>query len=56
MRGILRKLRTSGWARQCAQALSLSVLNIFELGNALRHAEFKKALRIGECGRFWALF
>ena len=36
------------------RALALTPLNEFELGNALRFAEFRKAIAPGEAALFWA--
>ena len=37
-------------------ALTLNTLSEFELGNALRFAEFRKAIAPGEAALFWAQF
>jgi len=44
------------WARRCQIPLTLSPYNPFELGNALRFAEFRNALRHEEAAMFWAQF
>lgn len=37
-------------------ALTLTVLNAYELGNALRFAEFRKGIAPGEASLFWTQF
>ena len=48
--------RAVKWAAQCRQPVSLSAYNTYELGNALRFAEFRKAIRRGEAAVYWAQF
>ncbi|PAZ01178.1 MAG: hypothetical protein CAK90_01555 [Spartobacteria bacterium AMD-G4] len=44
------------WMQTCRTALTLSTLNEYELGNALRFAEFRKGIGHGEAALFWAQF
>lgn len=44
------------WMKSQRKALTLTALNEFELGNALRYAEFRKVLAPGEAALFWAQF
>ena len=46
--------RAVAWMRAHRRALALTPLNEFELGNALRFAEFRKAIAPGEAALFWA--
>ena len=48
--------RALAWVNSHCTALTLSTLNEFELGNALRFAEFRRALGRGEAALFWAQF
>jgi len=48
--------RAVAWAVGSTTALRLSSLAHFEFGNALRFAEFRKALRPGEAAQHWARF
>jgi predicted nucleic acid-binding protein len=41
------------WLRNYSQVLSLTTLNEFELGNALRFAEFKSFLPAGKAETYW---
>lgn len=44
------------WVKSHRTALTLTTLNEFELGNALRFAEFGKGIGQGEAALFWAQF
>ena len=44
------------WLKAQHRQLTLSVFNEYELGNALRFAEFRKSLAAGEAATFWAQF
>ena len=44
------------WVRQRQQALHLNALSHFELGNALRFSEFRKAISAGVAAHYWAGF
>jgi predicted nucleic acid-binding protein len=44
------------WTAQCTTAIRLNALTHYELGNALRFAEFRKVLKPGEAAKYWALF
>lgn len=48
--------RAIKWAKNRRTPVTVSVFNEFELGNALRLAEFRKALASGESALFWAQF
>ena len=48
--------RAVAWMKTCRTALTLSTLNEYELGNALRFAEFRKGIGPGEAALFWAQF
>ena len=48
--------RALTWTRANKTALSLSSLGEFELGNALRFAEFRKSIAPGEAALFWLQF
>jgi predicted nucleic acid-binding protein len=48
--------RAVAWMQTCRTALTLSTLNEYELGNALRFAEFRKGIGPGEAALFWAQF
>ncbi len=48
--------RAVAWMKTCRTALTLSTLNEYELGNALRFAEFRKGIGPGEAAFFWAQF
>ena len=48
--------RAVRWAAQCRQPVSLSACNTYELGNALRFAEFRQVIRRGEAAVYWAQF
>lgn len=48
--------RALRWMKSQRNPLTLTSLNEFELGNALRFAEFRKAIAPGEAGMFWAQF
>ncbi len=49
-------LRALKWMKSCRVALTLSSMNEYELGNALRFAEFRRAIASGEAALFWAEF
>lgn len=44
------------WMKRQKTALTISVLSEFELGNALRFAEFRKGIPSGEAALFWSQF
>lgn len=44
------------WAVSCQLPITLSPYNPYELGNALRFAEFRKAIKQGEAAMYWAQF
>ncbi len=46
--------RAVAWMKTCRTALTLSAMNEYELGNALRFAEFRKGIGPGEAALFWA--
>lgn len=46
--------RAIAWVRQCGQPLVLSSLNEYELSNAFRFAEFRKAIPTGAAGTYLA--
>lgn len=48
--------RALAWSKTSSTPLTLSVLNEFELGNALRFAEFRKVISSGHAAIFWAQF
>jgi predicted nucleic acid-binding protein len=48
--------RAVAWMKKCKTALTLTSLGEYELGNALRFAEFRKAIAPGEAALFWAQF
>jgi predicted nucleic acid-binding protein len=48
--------RAVAWMKSQRVALTLSSLSEFELGNALRFAEFRKGIAPGEAALFWAQF
>jgi len=48
--------RAVAWMKSQRCALTLNTLSEFELGNALRFAEFRKAIAPGEAALFWAQF
>jgi len=48
--------RAVAWLRSKRVVLTLSTLNEYELGNALRFAEFRGVLRPGDGTMFWAQF
>jgi len=48
--------RAVAWTARCTVPVHLSPLAHYELGNALRFAEFRRVLKAGEAGRYWALF
>lgn len=48
--------RAVAWMRRQKVPLTLTSLSEYELGNALRFAEFRKGLAPGEAALFWAQF
>lgn len=48
--------RALAWIKASRTPLSVSPFNEFELGNALRFAEFRKAMASGKAAAFWAQF
>lgn len=48
--------RALEWIKRSKSALTLTSLAEYELGNALRFAEFRKAIGTGEAALFWAQF
>jgi predicted nucleic acid-binding protein len=48
--------RAVAWMKSQQRPLTLSVLNQFELANALRFAEFRKGIAPGKAALFWAEF
>lgn len=48
--------RAVSWLRSQRRVLALTSLNEFELGNALRFAEFRKGIGPGEAAIFWAQY
>jgi predicted nucleic acid-binding protein len=44
------------WVAQTTRALHLNTLTHFELGNALRFSEFRKAIPVGYAAQYWAGF
>ena len=48
--------RALTWLARCSVPLRLNSLTHYEFGNALRFAEFRKALKPGEAAVFWARF
>ncbi len=48
--------RAVAWMKSQRRALTLTSLGEYELGNALRFAEFRKGLGPGEAALFWAQF
>ena len=44
------------WVARCQQSLSVSPFNKYELGNALRFAEFRKLIPSGMAASYWAQF
>lgn len=44
------------WVRGQREALTLTVLNEYELANALRFAEFRGGIGAGEAALFWSQF
>ena len=48
--------RALAWMKSQRRPLTLTSLNEFELGNALRFAEFRKGIAAGEAALFWAQF
>ena len=48
--------RAVAWMKAKRTALTLTVLGEYELGNALRFAEFRKGIARGEAAQFWTQF
>ena len=48
--------RAVAWMKSQRSALTISALGEYELGNALRFAEFRKGIAAGEAALFWAQF
>lgn len=48
--------RAMAWLKARKAVLTLTTLNEYELGNALRFSEFRGALRSGDAALFWAQF
>jgi predicted nucleic acid-binding protein len=48
--------RALAWLKSCHRALRLTTLNEYDLANALRFAEFRKAIAPGEAALFRAQF
>lgn len=48
--------RAVAWLKSKQSTLTLTSFNEYELGNALRFAEFRKAISPGEASLFWAQF
>jgi len=48
--------RALAWIKRRKLPLTLSVLNEYELANALRYAEFRKVIAPGEAAVFWSEF
>ena len=48
--------RAVGWLATATDPITLSPYNPYELGNALRFAEFRKAIRPGEAAMYWSQF
>lgn len=46
--------RAVAWVKSHRRVLTLTTLNEYELGNALRFAEFRKAVAPGDAALFWA--
>jgi len=48
--------RAVEWMRSQRSALTITALSEYELGNALRFAEFRRGIAPGEAALFWAKF
>ena len=48
--------RAVAWVKSQRTVLTLTALNEYELGNALRFSEFRKGIAPGEAALFWAQF
>ena len=48
--------RAVSWTASCKQPNALSPYNPYELGNALRFLEFRKAIKPGEAAMYWSQF
>jgi len=44
------------WTATCMLPITLSPYNPYEMGNALRFAEFRKAIKPGESAMYWSQF
>jgi predicted nucleic acid-binding protein len=48
--------RALAWLKSHSEALRLTALNEFELGNAFRFAEYKSFLQVGQADLYWRDF
>lgn len=48
--------RAVNWASTCQFPITLSPYNPYELGNALRFAEYRQTIKPGESAMYWAQF
>lgn len=48
--------RAVSWAASCKYSLTLNPYNPYELGNALRFAEFRRVILPGEGAMYWSQF
>lgn len=48
--------RAVAWVKSHRRALTLTSLNEYELGNALRFAEFRSSIGVGDAALFWTQF
>lgn len=48
--------RALAWTKKRRSPITLTVLNEYELGNALRFAEFRKGIAPGNAALFWSQF
>lgn len=48
--------RALAWTTVNRRPMTISLLNEYELGNALRFAEFRKGIALGDAARFWSQF
>lgn len=48
--------RAVAWTSACRTPMTLTALGEYELGNALRFAEYRKVISLGEATLFWAQF
>lgn len=49
-------LKSVSWIRSCKLPITLSPYNPYELGNALRFADFRKIITSGESAMSWSQF